>query len=208
MIDTPAEHREFLNRYYGLSRFFYDATRKYYLFGRDRAVQALTEDRGWQRLVEIGPGTGRNLRRLRRARPEAALGGIEASDAMLEHARKRCPWATLEHGFAETAPLSNLVGGRPDRILFSYCLSMVTDPSAGIAYARGALAPGGSVVVVDFADFGGFPTPLAHAFRAYLGAFHVEPLEAGTLREAAALEYGRARYYVTARFGPDTSALG
>ncbi len=33
-----AAHRSFLNTYYGISRHFYDVTRKYYLFGRDRVL--------------------------------------------------------------------------------------------------------------------------------------------------------------------------
>ncbi len=200
MTDARAEHRAFLNRYYGVSRFFYDATRKYYLFGRDTVLRDLAVDRSWRRLVEIGPGTGRNLVRLARARPDAQLGGIEASDAMLAHARKRCPWAKLDHGFAENAPLADLLGGRPDRILFSYCLSMVGDRAAAITNARSALTPEGEVIVVDFADFGGLPDGAASAFREYLRAFHVEPLDPAALTDAKSLRFGPARYYVIARF--------
>jgi S-adenosylmethionine-diacylgycerolhomoserine-N-methlytransferase len=200
LTDARAEHRAFLNRYYGVSRFFYDATRKYYLFGRDTALRDLASDRSWQRLIEIGPGTGRNLVRLARARPDAHVGGVEASDAMLAHARKRCPWATLNHGFAENAPLADLLGGRPDRILFSYCLSMVGDRAAAIANARSALAPKGEVVVVDFADFAGFPAGAAGVFREYLRAFHVEPLDDAALTGAKSLRFGPARYYVIAHF--------
>jgi S-adenosylmethionine-diacylgycerolhomoserine-N-methlytransferase len=201
LSDVRAEHRAFLNRYYGVSRFFYDATRKYYLFGRDTVLRELVADTGWSRLIEMGPGTGRNLIGLHRARPEAHLGGIEASDAMLAHARKRCPWAKLEHGFAETAPLGDLLGGRPDRILFSYCLSMVKDGAGAIANARAALAPGGEVVVVDFADFAGLPGPAARAFREYLRTFHVEPLGAESLAQASAVRFGPGHYFVVARFG-------
>ncbi len=200
MTDARAEHRAFLNRYYGVSRFFYDATRKYYLFGRDTVLRDLAADRGWRRLVEVGPGTGRNLVRLARARPDARLGGIEASDAMLAHARKRCPWAKLDHGFAENAPLADLLGDRPDRILFSYCLSMVRDRAAAIANARSALVPEGEVIVVDFADFGGLPVGAASAFREYLRAFHVEPLDPAALADAKSLRFGPARYYVIAHF--------
>jgi S-adenosylmethionine-diacylgycerolhomoserine-N-methlytransferase len=200
--DAKAEHRAFLNHYYAMSRLIYDVTRKYYLFGRDATIRELGRDLGWQRLAEIGPGTGRNLELLHRARPDATLGGIDASDAMLEHARARCPWANFDHGFAEDAPLGHLLGARPDRILFSYCLSMVRDRAAALANARGSLADGGRVVVVDFADFAGLPSSIARAFRAYLRAFHVEPLEGGTLSGATSLRFGPARYYVVAVFSP------
>ncbi len=201
MSDVRAEHRAFLNRYYGPSRFFYDATRKYYLFGRDVALQELADDRRWERLIEIGPGTGRNLARIHRARPDAHLAGIEASDAMLDHARRRCPWARLEHGFAEDAPLHDVLGAAPDRVLFSYCLSMVKDRSRALANARRALSDAGEVVVVDFGDLTGLAGPLARGFRRYLRAFHVEPLDDATLRGAESVRFGPGRYYVLARFG-------
>ncbi len=195
-----AEHRAFLNRYYGVSRFFYDATRKYYLFGRDTALAELGRDRGWQRLIEIGPGTGRNLLGLHRMRPEAELGGVEASDAMLVHARRKCPWARLVHGFAEDAALGAVLGAAPDRILFSYCLSMVGDRATALAKARAALAEDGEVVVVDFGDLGGLPPRVASAFRSYLKAFHVEPLSVADVADASSVTWGPRRYYVIARF--------
>ncbi|MGA2447783.1 MAG: class I SAM-dependent methyltransferase [Polyangiaceae bacterium] len=202
MSDARGEQRAFLNRYYGISRYFYDATRKYYLFGRDEALREIAADRRWKRLIEIGPGTGRNLARLRRLRPDAELGGVEASDAMLEHARKRCPYARLEQGFAEDAPLASLLSGAPDRILFSYCLSMVEGQQKALAHTRAALAPAGEVVVVDFADLDGLPDGLSRVFRAYLGAFHVHPLDDAAVAEATSVRFGPRRYYVVARFGP------
>ncbi len=202
MNDARAAHRAFLNRYYGVSRHFYDATRKYYLFGRDAPIRALGSDLLWRRLVEIGPGTGRNLALLRRLRADAVLGGIEASDEMLAHARARCPWATLEHGFAEDGAIATLLGEPPQRILFSYCLSMVHDRERALTHARRSLADGGEVVVVDFGDLDGLPEAVARAFRAYLHAFHVRPLEDALLADAAVRRYGPGRYYVVARFGP------
>jgi S-adenosylmethionine-diacylgycerolhomoserine-N-methlytransferase len=200
LIDARADHRAFLNRYYGASRFIYDATRKYYLFGRDGVLRDLAGDSGWATLVEVGPGTGRNLARLRRSRPDARLVGLEASDAMIEHARAKCPWARIAHGFAEDAPLDEVLGERPDRVLFSYCLSMVGDRAAALANARRALSDRGEVVVVDFADFAGLPVRAADAFRSYLGTFRVRPLGADDLRGAAAIRRGPGGYYVRATF--------
>jgi S-adenosylmethionine-diacylgycerolhomoserine-N-methlytransferase len=195
-------HRRFLNAYYGQVRHVYDVTRKYYLFGRDVALRELARE-PWRRLVEIGPGTGRNLRALHRARPDAILGGIEASDVMLAHARARCPWATLRHGFADAdlVPL-DLLGAPPDRVLFSYCLSMVQDPAKALDNARRALAPGGEVVVVDFADCAGLPRVLRESFARFLRSFHVTPLDEASLGPGAAVRHGPARYYLIARLGP------
>lgn len=197
-----ASHRDFLNRYYGLSRRFYDLTRKYYLFGRDPVLEELLRE-PWERLVEVGPGTGRNLRRLHARRPQARYGGVDASDEMLAHARARCPWATLVHGFAEEVELSALLGAPPQRILFSYCLSMVQQPRLAVENARRHLAPGGEVVVVDFADLGRLPAPLASGLRRWLETFHVSPLSGEELeRWGARVRHGPGHYYLAARFSP------
>lgn len=196
--ESREAHRRFLNRYYGVSRWLYDLTRRYYLVGREAALEALAGE-DWARLVEVGPGTGRNLRKLHAQRPGAALAGVEASDEMLAHARARCPFATLAQGFAEDADLTALLGAPPDRVLFSYCLSMVQDPGHALENARRHLAPGGSVLVVDFADLAGLPGPAAAGLRAWLRAFHVEPVDLDLLeRHGATLCFGPGRYWVLA----------
>jgi len=198
-FESTDEHRSFLNSYYGWARHIYDITRKYYLFGRDTAIRQLLDDPSWSRLIEIGPGTGRNLRKLHTGRPSAQLGGIEASDEMLEHAQSRCPWARLQHGFAENAEYTELLGDRPDRILFSYCLSMVQDDHAALDNARRTLAPGGKVVVVDFADLSGMRTPLRQGLRKWLDSFHVEPLDTRILEPfEPRVTYGPGKYFLIA----------
>jgi len=199
MSMEQTEHRAFLNRYYGTVKHVYDLTRKYYLFGRDTALKQLLAE-PWESLLEIGPGTGRNLQILHKARPQATYGGIEASDEMLNYAMSRCPWASLHHGYAETADLASVLDRRPDRILFSYSLSMVQDPEAALHNARQALAPGGEVVVVDFGDLGSLWNPIRSPLRAFLKSFHVEPLDEAVLApHAPRLTWGPGHYYVIAR---------
>ncbi len=154
LASDQALQRAFLNRTYGLSRFIYDATRKYYLFGRDRALGGLLA-RPWDSLIEVGVGTGRNLRKLHRQRPSAAYGGIEPCDEMRRHAQPRVPWARLVDAFAEEVDYASVLGRPPDRILFSYSLSMVGDPEGALRRAVEALAPSGEVVVVDFGGMAG-----------------------------------------------------
>ena len=199
MADAKRDHRAFLNRYYGISRHFYDLTRKYYLFGRDAILQELLQE-DWRRLIDVGVGTGRNLRILRARRPQAEYGGIDASDEMLDHTRSRAPWAKLVHGFAEDVDLTQVFDGeRPDRILFSYCLSMVGDPVAALRNAQRALAPGGKVVVVDFGDLEGFPGLFRVALRKWLDTFHVKPVDLAVFREVGArTRFGFGHYYVVA----------
>jgi S-adenosylmethionine-diacylgycerolhomoserine-N-methlytransferase len=196
------EHRDFLNKYYGASRWFYDVTRKYYLFGRDRVLEQLSQQ-SWHTLVEIGPGTGRNLRKIQASKSNILLGGVEASDAMLEYAKKRVPGIHWKQGFAEDTDYTSLLGRRPDRVLFSYCLSMVQEREAAIERARQSLSPRGEVVIVDFADLSGLPKPFGPALRKWLEAFHVQPLDHDFLSQFTDnIEYGPGRYFVIARIPP------
>ncbi len=195
-----ARHREFLNRYYGVSRSFYDASRKYFLFGRDRVIDELLAER-WDSLVEVGPGTARNLRLLHAARPEARYGGIEPCDAMRDHARATAPWATLVDAFAEEADYTSVLGRPPDRIVFSYSLSMVGDPVASLRRAIDSLPPQGEVVVVDFGPMEGLPSIARSIVRGFLRRFHVNPVDLDTLgREPTSVQRGPLGYFVSARF--------
>lgn len=196
------DHRAFLNRYYGVTRHVYDATRKYYLLGRDAAIARMLES-PWERLIEIGPGTGRNLRKLHARRPSASYGGVEACDVMLAHARRRLPWAQLVQGYAEDADYTKLLGARPDIVLFSYCLSMVQDAQRALTNARRSLAPGGRVVVVDFGDLADMPALLGRGLRGWLETFHVQPLAPEILSpHQPALMFGPGRYFVIASLPP------
>lgn len=195
------DHQGFLDRYYRRTRHVYDASRKYYLFGRDRVLAQLLAE-PWETLIEIGPGTGRNLRHLHARRPEARYGGIEASRPMLAHAAERAPFARLVHGFAESADLEAVLGRRPDRILFSYALSMITQPERALANAERALAPGGQTVLVDFGSLDGLPPPLREAFRRFLASFHVRPGLLDSLSRADCYEVGPLGWYEIARIGP------
>lgn len=192
-------HRGFLNSYYGISRHFYDLTRKYYLFGRDTELTALAHE-PWESLLEIGPGTGRNLAVLQKARPDANLGGLEASDEMLAHAQKHCPRARLRQGFAEDAPLESILSRKPDRILFSYCLSMVMEPFAALRNAQDALSQEGEIATVDFGDFAGLPPFFRRAMTNWLKTFHVHPVSPSLLAQFDAdISHGPWGYYFRAR---------
>ncbi|WP_328468377.1 class I SAM-dependent methyltransferase [Actinoplanes sp. NBC_00393] len=194
--DAQASHRAFLDRYYRLTHRVYDVSRKYYLFGRDGVLDRLLASE-WTTLVEVGPGTGRNLARLHRRRPDATFGGLEASEIMRAHATRRCGWARISPGFAEDTDIKAILGTPPERILMSYALSMFTDKGRAIDNARRHLAPGGELWVVDFADFSVFPP-----MRRFLSAFHVQAIPDELLRRHGAghVEHGPLRYYVVARF--------
>lgn len=198
MTADKDEQRAFLDRFYGWSGPVYDVTRRYWLLGREPALERLYAQ-PWNRLIEIGPGTGRNLAKLHARRPYALLGGVEPSRAMLRRVQKRCPYARVIEGFAEDARFESLLDAPPDRVFFSYCLSMVHDPEAALANALAQVAPGGKVVVADFGDLGRILEPARSGLKRFLEAFHVRPLRADLLEGShSLLEYGPGRYWIYA----------
>ena len=57
---SATAHAAQMDAIYAGQRHIYDATRKYYLLGRDRLIADLAPPPGG-RVVEVGCGTGRNL---------------------------------------------------------------------------------------------------------------------------------------------------
>ena len=167
-----------MDRIYRRQRHIYDFTRKYYLFGRDRLIDGLDLKPG-ARVLEVGCGTARNLARIAKRHPDVRLYGLDASSQMLvaaEHALAGYPRVKLVNAYAEV--LSPSLFGETeafDVILFSYSLSMIPDWKAALRAASAALAPHGSLNIVDFGDLKGL-APLAESLlRAWLGLFHVAP---------------------------------
>jgi S-adenosylmethionine-diacylgycerolhomoserine-N-methlytransferase len=174
-------HGALMDSVYRRQRHFYDVTRKYYLFGRDRLIRGLDLKAG-ERAVEIGCGTARNLIAIARRYPDARLFGLDASQAMLETAAgavSRAGFAsriTLVHGFAENLSPELFGETRPfDCAIFSYSLSMIPDWRRALAAARAALQPAGRLHIVDFGDLDGLGRMGAGALRFWLRQFHVEP---------------------------------
>jgi len=189
-------HDALMDRVYRHQRYFYDFTRKYYLFGRDRLIRELKLKPN-ARLVEVGCGTARNLIAIARAYPTARLYGLDASAEMLKTAGKAIARAGLSdrirlaHGYAEE--LSPRMFGETeafDEAVFSYSLSMIPDWEAALKAADAVLAPGGRIHIVDFGDLSGLGRIGGHLMRAWLRAFHVVP-RAELLHELEQFPAGR-----------------
>ena len=164
---------------YAWQRHIYDATRKFFLFGRDRLIATLDVPEGGT-VLEVGCGTGRNLIQVARRYPTAQLYGFDISEAMLETARKSIDRAgltnriTLKQADATNFDALTLFGqAQFDRVFFSYTLSMIPDWKA--ALAQGIKATRGSAHVVDFGQQEGWPKPFKSILFAWLDSFDVEP---------------------------------
>lgn len=178
---TREPHAALMDRVYRRQRYIYDATRKYFLFGRDRLIRDLRL-RPDEHVVEVGCGTARNLIAIARRYPGAQLYGLDASQEMLKTAARHVASAGLgdrihlEHGYAErlTPAMFGLADGF-DRVIFSYSLSMIPDWYQSLKVADAALATNGRLHAVDFGDLAGLGRPAAWLMRAWLRRFHVQP---------------------------------
>lgn len=166
---------------YRAQRHIYDATRKYYLLGRDGLLDGLDPPPGGT-VLEIGCGTGRNLICAARRYPGARFYGIDVSAAMLETAARSVEKAGLAHcitlGQADASRLDcDAVFGIPtfDRVFVSYALSMIPPWRDALVHALDAVAPGGSLHIVDFGEQSALPRAFRSGLRAWLAKFSVEP---------------------------------
>ncbi|HXG79741.1 MAG TPA: metalloregulator ArsR/SmtB family transcription factor [Methyloceanibacter sp.] len=102
-------------------------------------------------LVDLGTGTGRILE-LFAPRASRAL-GFDINHAMLAYARMKLERAGLTHAQVRHGDLYNvpLPDGAADAVVLHQVLHFLDDPAAAIAEAARLLAPGGKLLVVDFA---------------------------------------------------------
>jgi len=166
---------------YRYQRYIYDATRKYYLLGRDRLIAELAPAPG-DKVLEVACGTGRNLIAAARRYPQARFFGFDISNAMLETAKSSIQRVGLAgsieiaQGDATNFDAERMFGTRSfERIFISYALSMIPPWRAALDQALGALSPGGRLLIVDFGEQSGLPYWFKRALRAWLAQFSVTP---------------------------------
>lgn len=158
-----------ITRYYRLHAKLYDATRWSFLFGREAMIKQIVAYAAPTNILEVGCGTGKNLKALARRFPLAKITGVDVSTDMLAIARHQLSGLSKRIKFIQepyTAPLSETT--KYDLILFSYALTMFNpgwENALNAAYQD--LALGGMIAVVDFHNS---PFPL---FKRWMGLNHV-----------------------------------
>ena len=187
---------------YRYQRYIYDASRKYYLLGRDGLLDALKPPAGGT-VLEVACGTGRNLIKAARRYPGAQFFGFDISNAMLETAAASVARKNLSdrikvaYGDATDFSAERLFGVPAfDRVFVSYALSMIPPWRESLREAFRAVAPGGELHVVDFSEQAGLPRWFRSGLRVWLAKFSVEPraeLEA-ELRQIAAQSGAELRF--------------
>ena len=169
---TPSAQSNAMRGYYQWHAAIYDATRWTFLLGRNEILRRLPiSDSEQQVLLEVGCGTGRNLRRLAQRHSKLQLIGVDVSPDMLARARKATAdhvqrVRLLEQPYGVDTSLS--LTQTPDFVLFSYALTMFNPGwEAAIEQAWRDLPEGGRLAVVDFHS-----TP-SQAFRWWMSKNHV-----------------------------------
>ena len=181
-VQPSADAATLMDRMYRHQRHIYDLTRKFYLLGRDRLIDALQPSDG--AVLEIGCGTGRNLIVAARLYPKAHFYGLDISNAMLATARAEI----ARHGLGDRITVAQadatafdaeaLFGfARFDRVFVSYALSMIPPWRDVPPRALLALKPGGELHIVDFGDCAELPRSFRALLRRWLAAFDVQPRE-------------------------------
>jgi len=169
-----------MDRMYRWTRHVYDGTRKYYLLGRDRMLDMIA-DQPSGAILEVGCGTARNLRYLARHAPQHEMYGMDASNEMLDTARRslqRGRYAdrvTLAHGLASDVTPEMLGRDKPFDVVFcSYVLSMIPESQPSVEAALRALRPGGRFYIVDFWDQADLPDAFGWILQRWLSLFGVQ----------------------------------
>ena len=165
---------------YRWTRHIYDASRKYYLLGRDKLIQrlALTEK---DQLCEVGCGTARNLRKIAKRYPSTTLYGIDASDEMLKTAAIKMEQygvknrVHLAQGFAQSFSAKEQFGlEQPfNKFVFSYALSIIPPWKESLNHTIDILPKGGEIHIVDFGSCAGQPALFRMIIFWWLKMFHV-----------------------------------
>jgi S-adenosylmethionine-diacylgycerolhomoserine-N-methlytransferase len=144
-VDTQARA---MDRLYGGQVRLYDATRRYYLLGREPLLRRVAVAPG-AHVCEVGTGTARNLIQLARRHPHGHFYGVDISSAMLAHA---------DRGVARAG-----LAGR---------MAAALRPAIDAAWR--SLVPGGVLHSVDFGPLASWPWPARALFSLVrrLGLFH------------------------------------
>lgn len=180
-VTIVPDHADHMDAIYRYQRHIYDASRKYYLLGRDRLIQDLNAGPGTH-VLEVGCGTGRNLIEAARMWPRARFYGFDISQAMLDTATA----SVARNGLAGQIALTQgdatdfearKLWGRDgfDRIFLSYTLSMIPGWELALDEAARALARDGSLHIVDFGQQERLPGMFRDILFGWLRRFDVSP---------------------------------
>jgi S-adenosylmethionine-diacylgycerolhomoserine-N-methlytransferase len=178
---TAKDHGALMDDVYRYQRYIYDASRKFYLLGRDRLIDALAPSESMH-ILEVGCGTGRNLIQTAHAYPHVQLYGVDISHAMLKTAHQQVSRAGLTQRIRlaqadarDFDPESLFGHAQFDRVFFSFSLSMIPEWTEALRQGLQSTADTGRLHVVDFGQQERLPGWARGCLGTWLKWFHVHP---------------------------------
>lgn len=168
--ENSLEQSQLIKNYYNFQSAIYDTTRWSFLFGRKLILNKIDEAISPQTILEVGCGTGYNLKKISKRFPNSKIYGVDVSKDMLKIAKKKLKNRTnvelIESPYGGKSDIIEV--DKPDVILFSYMLTMVNPGFSNmIIQAYKDLKPGGCIAVVDFYN------SKHEWFRNHMGNHHV-----------------------------------
>lgn len=161
-------HQKKIERYYRFHSLIYDATRWSFLFGRDMLLNMIPDLPASPRILEIGCGTGRNMKQMQKIYPNAEIAGIDLSSHMLQRVDDKMRRSNSVQLHLGRYGFDELNFSSFDLIFCSYSLTMCGDGLGNIfAQLSQDLKPSGYIAVVDFHS-----SPY-HWFRRWMAKNHV-----------------------------------
>ena len=150
---VQAERETEAGEYFARNAARWDEIRSLYV--ADEAVEAAIRDAvgggRFRRLIDLGSGTGRMLTLLGPSADEAL--GLDLSQQMLNIARSHVARAGLEHCELRHGDIfgTRLPDGAADLVVVHQVLHYLNEPAVAVREAARLVAPGGRLLIVDFA---------------------------------------------------------
>ena len=141
------------NSYFSRNAARWDEIRSLYVAEKDveAQIKAAAGPGPYRRLIDLGAGTGRMLRLLA-PEAEGAI-GLDLSQQMLNIARVQTAESGLHNVELRHGDIfdTRLPDGHADLVVVHQVLHYLSDPASAVAEAARLVAPGGRLLIVDFA---------------------------------------------------------
>jgi ubiquinone/menaquinone biosynthesis C-methylase UbiE len=153
LVQIKREQAEQAQRYFSASAADWDTIRALHVAEQEveKAMLDVVGTRPFQSLLDLGTGTGRLLELFAPLYGRAV--GVDASNAMLAVARANLDRAGVGHAQVRLGDIYGLPFARDafDLVTIHQVLHYLDEPERAIAEAARVLAPGGRLLIVDFA---------------------------------------------------------
>jgi len=131
-------------------------------------ILANIPDDGGKTALELGCGTGRHTILLP-DRYQHVL-AVDIADRMLQIARTTRGHPSIDYQRRSILDVTPNTHGQYDLVLSVHSLHHVADPAVVLPHVRSLVAPGGTAILADIVDPGGWTTPEFHEDRAFTEA--------------------------------------